>query len=334
MQELAKKLSEAFGVSGFEDEIRAVLRAEVAPAVDEVRVDALGNLVAYRKGGDGGKRVMLAAHMDQIGLMVTHIDEKGFMRFAPIGGIYRGACWGAQVRFADGTVGTVGVDGRAEPNKNPPEFGEMFIDVGATDRAEVKQKVGDVAAFWPGFTAQGNAWFSPNMDDRVGCVVLAQLLHDLKGVAIPHDLYAVFTTQEEVGTRGAQTSAYAIDPEVAIALDVTLTGDLPRTRRAMEVHLGRGVAIKVQDSGMISHAGLNRLLVAQAEAAGIPYQLEVLVGGTTDAYAMQMARAGVPATALSIPSRHVHTPSQIVDVRDVRGAVDLLAAFLKGPIAL
>lgn len=334
MQQLAKKLAEAFGVSGFEEEIRAVLRAEIAPLADEVRVDVLGNLIAFRKGSGGGKRVMLAAHMDQIGLMVTHVDEQGFMRFAPVGGIYRGACWGAQVRFADGTVGTVGVDGRAEPNKTLPEFNEMFIDVGATRRDEVKQKVGDVAVFWPGFTAQGNAWFSPNMDDRIGCVVLAQLLHDLQGAAIAHDLYAVFTTQEEVGTRGAQTSAYAIDPEVAIALDVTLTGDLPRTRRAMDVHLGRGVAIKVQDSGMIGHTGLNRLLIAQAEAAGIPYQLEVLMGGTTDAYAMQVARAGVPATALSLPSRHVHTPSQIVDARDVRGAVDLLAAFLAGPIAV
>lgn len=334
MQELAKKLAEAFGVSGFEEEIRAVLRAEIAALVDEVRVDVLGNLIAYRKGTGGGRRVMLAAHMDQIGLMVTHVDEQGFMRFAPVGGIYRGACWGAQVRFADGTVGTVGVDGRAEPNKTLPEFNEMFIDVGATSRAEVNQRVGDVAVFWPGFVSQGDAWFSPNMDDRIGCVVLVQLLRELRGVTIPHDLYVVFTTQEEVGTRGAQTSAYAVDPEIAIALDVTLTGDLPRTRRAMDVHLGRGVAIKVQDSGMISHNGLNRLLIAQAEALGIPYQLEVLVGGTTDAYAMQVTRAGVPATALSVPSRHVHTPSQIVDARDVRGAVDLLAALLKGPIQL
>lgn len=333
MQDLAKRLTEAFGVSGFEDQIRAVIREEIAGLVDEVTVDALGNLVAFRRGG-GGKRVMLAAHMDQIGLMITHVDEKGFMRFTPIGYLYPLACWGGQVRFADGTVGSIGLDGRRDPTKELPELRDMFVDVGATSRSQVKQRVGDVAAFWPGFVAQGDIWFSPNLDDRAGCVVLVQLLRDLKDVAISHDLYAVFTTQEEVGPRGARTSAYAIDPEIAIALDVTDTGDVPYATPAMEVTLGRGVAIKIQDSGMISHVGLNRLLIAAAEADGVPYQLEVLQGGTTDAYAIQVSRGGVPTTALSLPSRHIHTPSQIVDARDADAAVRLLRALLARPIAL
>ena len=142
--------------------------------------------------------------------------------------------------------------------------------------------------------------FASNHDDRVGCIVLAQLLRELKGAPISHDLYAVFTTQEEVGLRGATTSAYAVDPEIGIALDVTLTGDLPYATPAMEVAMGKGVAIKVQDGGMISHAWLNKLLIVAAEGAGIPYQLEVLMGGTTDARSMQGTRAGVPATCLSI----------------------------------
>ena len=334
MQDLAKRLTEAFGVSGFEDEIRSVIREEIAGLVDEVTVDALGNLVAFRRGTGGGKRVMLAAHMDQIGLMITHVDEKGFMRFTPIGYLYPLACWGGQVRFADGTVGSIGLDGRRDPTKELPELRDMFVDVGATSRSQVKQRVGDVAAFWPGFVAQGDIWFSPNLDDRAGCVVLVQLLRDLKDVAISHDLYAVFTTQEEVGPRGARTSAYAIDPEIAIALDVTDTGDVPYATPAMEVTLGRGVAIKIQDSGMISHVGLNRLLIAAAEAHGVPYQLEVLQGGTTDAYAIQVSRGGVPTTALSLPSRHIHTPSQIVDARDADAAVRLLRALLAQPIAL
>ena len=337
MQEMAKRLSEAFGVSGFEDEIRAVIRTEIAGLVDQVSVDTLGNLIAVRRGTGGGssvKRVMLAAHMDQIGLMVTHVDEKGYLRFAPVGYLYPLACWGAQVRFADGTVGSIGLDGRKSPTKELPELRDMYVDVGATGRDQVRQKVGDVAGFWPGFTSQGSAWFSPNLDDRAGCIVLVQLLRELQGVEIAHDIYAVFTTQEEVGTRGARTSAYAIEPDLAIALDVTLTGDAPYATPAMEVFMGRGVAIKVKDAGMISHPGLNRLLIAAAEAEGIPYQLEVLAGGTTDAYAMQVARAGVPATCLSIPSRHVHTPSQIVDQRDAEGAVRLLKGFLGGPIAL
>jgi endoglucanase len=328
MLELTKRLTEAFGVSGYEDEIRAVIRDEIAGLADDARVDALGNLVALRKGTGGGKRVMLAAHMDQIGLMVTHVDEKGYLRFAPVGYLYALACWGGQVRFADGTVGTVGLDGRIDPTEKLPALRDMFVDVGATARAEVKQKVGDVAAFVFPFMAQGNAWFASNLDDRIGCAVLAQLLKELKGQEVAHDLYVVFTTQEEVGPRGATTSAYAIAPDVAIAVDVTDTGDIPHATPAMEVRLGRGPAIKVQDSGMISHAGLNRLLIAAAEAAGVPYQMEVLQVGTTDAYSIQVSRAGVPTSAISLPSRYIHTPSQIVDRRDVEGAVGLLRAFL------
>lgn len=334
MQQLAQRLAEAFGVSGFEDEIRNVIREEIAGLVDEVSVDAMGNLVAIKRGRGNGRRVMLAAHMDQIGLMVTHIDDKGFMRFTNVGFIYALASWGGQVRFADGTIGAVGMDGRAETRGKVPELRDYFIDVGAANKAEVKQRVGDVAGFWPGFTAQGNIWFSPNLDDRAGCVVLVELLRQLKDAVINHDLYAVFTTQEEVGVRGARTAGFALEPDLAIALDVTLTGDIPHAQPAMEVSLGKGVAVKIMDSGMIGHPGLNAVLIGTAEREGIPYQREVLQGGTTDAFAIQMARGGVPATALSLPSRHVHTPSQIVDQRDVEGAVRLLRAFLGGPIRL
>ncbi|HEX9115657.1 MAG TPA: M42 family peptidase, partial [Anaerolineae bacterium] len=225
MLELAKRFTEAFGVSGYEEEIRAAIRAEIEEYVDEVRVDALGNLVALRRGTGGGKKVMLAAHMDQIGVMITYVDEKGFLSFAPIGGLYPLSCWGSQVRFADGTVGTVGLDGRVDNHTKVPALRDMYVDVGATSRAAVKQQVGDVAVFWHSLAVQGDAWFAPNLDDRIGCIMLAQLLQNLKGKSIAHDLYAVFTTQEEVGPRGATTSAFAIAPDVAIAIDVTLTGD-------------------------------------------------------------------------------------------------------------
>jgi endoglucanase len=329
-----QRLTDAFGVSGFEDEIRSVIREEIAGLVDDLRVDVLGNLVALRKGSGGGKRVMLAAHMDQIGLMVTHVDQKGFLRFAQVGYLYPLACWGAQVRFLDGTVGTVGLDGRVSPTKELPALRDMFVDVGATGRESVNQQVGDVAVFARPFVAQGDAWFAPNHDDRIGCAILVQLLKDLKGQDIAHDLYAVFTTQEEVGPRGATTSAYAIQPDVAIALDVTLTGDLPHATPAMDVSLGRGPAIKVQDAGMISHLGVNRLLRAAADAANVAYQLEVLQGGTTDAMSIQVAREGVPSSVISIPSRYVHTPSQIVDRRDVEGALAILRSFVERPIEL
>jgi tetrahedral aminopeptidase len=332
--DLTKRFCETFGVSGFEDEIRGVIREEITGLADEVRVDTLGNLIALRRGTGGGKKVMLAAHMDQIGLIVTYVDERGYLSFAPVGGLYPLACWGSQVKFADGTVGTVGLDGKAERNGKVPTIREMYVDVGATSRAAVTQQVGDTAVFVQDFVAQGDAWFAPNMDDRIGCAVLAQLLRELKGREISHDVYAVFTTQEEVGPRGAMTSAYAINPDVAIALDVTATGDTPHATPAMEVYLGRGAAIKMQDRGMISHQGLNRLLISAAEAANVPYQREVLTFGTTDASSIQVARGGVPASCISVPSRYVHTPSQIVDRRDAEGGVAILASFLSRPIEL
>ncbi len=333
MIDLAKRFCETFGVSGYEDEIRAAIRQEIAGLVDEVQVDNLGNLIAVRHGTGGGKKVMLAAHMDQIGLMVTYVDAKGYLSFAPIGGVMPLACWGSQVRFADGTVGTVGLDGKVDRAGKVPTLRDMFVDVGAGDRADVKQQVGDVAVFASPFVAQNNAWFAPNLDDRIGCAMLAQLLRELQGQTIAHDLYAVFTTQEEIGPRGATTSAYAVEPDVALALDVTGTGDIPHAP-AMEVYLGRGAAIKVQDSGMISHAGLNRLLMAAAEAASVPFQREVLLGGTTDARSMQVTRGGVPASCISVPSRYVHTPSQIIDRRDAEGGVAILASFLSRTIEL
>lgn len=334
MIELVRRLTDAFGVSGYEDQIRSVIRAEVEGLADEMRVDALGNLAVLRRGTGGGQKVMLAAHMDQIGLMVSHVDDRGYLWFTSIGYLYALACWGGQVRFADGTVGTVGLDGRVNPTKALPALRDMYVDVGATGRAEVKQKVGDVAVFSLPFVAQGDAWFASNMDDRIGCAVLVQLLRELRGQEITHDLYVVFTAQEEVGPRGAVVSAYAIDPDLAIAVDVTDTGDTPHASPPMEVHMGRGVAIKVQDSGMISHAGLNRRLMATADSAGVPYQLEVLQGGTTDAYSIQVSRQGIPTTALSLPSRYIHAPSQIVDRRDVEAAVALLRAFVSQPTCI
>jgi len=330
--DLMKRITEAFGVPGYEDEIRTAIRGEIATLVDDLQVDAMGNLVALRRGAGGGKRVMLAAHMDQIGLMVTHVDKKGFLRFAPLGYLFALASWGTQVRFLDGTVGTIGLDGRVNPRHDLPTLHDLLVDVGATDPTEAGKRVGDVATFWRPFVAQGNAWFSPSMDDRVGCAVLIEVLRRANGEVLPHDLYAVFTTQEEVGTRGATTSAYTIQPDIAVAVDVTLTGDLPHARPAMEVALGRGAAIKIQDGGMISHPGVNQLLISAAEAVDVSYQLEVLQGGSTDAMSIQVSRQGVPTSAVSIPSRHVHTPSQIVDGRDVEAAIALLGSFLRRPM--
>jgi tetrahedral aminopeptidase len=334
MNDLIRKLVEAYGPSGFEDRMRDLIRPEIEPYMDEVIVDALGNLIGRKKPAGGVERpvkVMVAAHMDEIGFMVTHITEKGYLRFTNIGGIYPQTLLGNRVRFADGTIGVIGSD-RIEDKHSLHPLNKHFIDVGATGREDCPVKVGDAAAYVRDFETQGTRMLAKSMDDRIGCVIAIETLKQLP-VAIDHDLYVVFSVQEEVGTRGAEAAANRILPDIGIALDVTLTGDVPEAR-AMDVRLGDGPAIKVKDSGMIAHAGLVRLMRQRAEEAEIPFQLEVLDGGSTDARPMQIAGPGSAAGCISIPCRYVHTQSEMVDVKDVQGAVQLLLAILTQPINL
>jgi len=330
MNDLIEKLTEAYGPSGFEDRVRELIRAEVEPYADEVRVDAMGNLIALKQGDGGGLTIMVAAHMDEIGLMITHVTEKGFLRFTNIGGIRRQTLLGGRVQFADGRIGVVYSDRIEDQNKVHP-LDKHYIDVGATNREDCSIAAGDAAGFARPFLVQGSRLTAKSMDDRIGCAVAIEALKRLEST--PHDVYFVFSVQEEVGTRGAQTAANAINPDVGIALDVTLTGDVPEAR-PMAVSLGEGAAIKIKDSGMIAHTGLVRLMRQRAEEAGIKYQLEVLTGGTTDARPMQIANAGSAAGCISIPCRYVHSQSETVDANDVENSVKLLVELLSKPIDL
>jgi putative aminopeptidase FrvX len=329
MRELIRTLTETYGPSGVEEQIRATIRAEVEPFADELRVDPLGSLVVRKRGGEG-KRIVLAAHMDEIGVMVAYVDEKGFARFTPIGGVSPLNCVGTRVSFADGTVGVIGVEEKRENTSKAPKFEQLYMDVGAISRDDCPVQVGDAAVFVRPFVCiegtQSTRLIAKAMDDRVGCAVLIETLRRLEQA--PHDLYFVFSVQEETTLSGARTSAYGIDPDLAIAVDITAAGDMPECRpRAVE--LGKGPAVKVQDRGMIAHPAVRQLLVQRAEAANIPYQLEVLEFGTTDAAAMQLVRAGVPAGCLSIPCRYAHTPSEMVDEGDVENSVRLLLEVLQ-----
>ena len=317
---LLDKLTQAFGPSGYEQEIRRVIRQEVTPLADAVRVDPLGSLVAHRKGT--GKKLVLAAHMDEIGVMVTHVDKKGFLRFTRMGGVRALNCIGGRVRFANGVLGVIHVEHREDTSK-PPTLTHLYIDVGATGREDVPVGVGDPAVFVHPLELQGNRIISKTLDDRVGCYVLIELLRQL--TASPYDLYFLFSVQEEMTLSGARTSAFKIDPDLALAVDVTFTGDTPKAL-PMAVELGKGPAVKVQDAKMIAHPLIRELLIAAAQQAGVPYQLEILRSGTTDASAMQLVRAGVPSGCLSIPCRYIHSPSEMVDVADVENAVKLLLA--------
>jgi len=322
--ELLTKLTQTFGPSGYEEEIREVLRAEVVAFADEVRVDPLGSLVVRRRGKEGGKKILLAAHMDEIGLMATYVDEKGFVRFTSIGGVRPTNCVGGRARFADGTLGAIAVEWR-EDATTTPALEHLYLDVGATGREDCPVKVGDPAVFVGPLEARGRRLISKALDDRIGCYVLLEVLRQLPET--PHDIYFVFSTQEEITLAGARTTAFRIDPDMAIAVDVTVTGDTPKSL-PMDVALGKGPAIKVKDRGMIAHPLVRDLLVAAAEKAASPYQMEILLYGSTDASAMQLVRAGVPSGCLSVPSRFVHSPSEMVDGDDVENSVRVLLAAL------
>jgi len=335
MKTLIKKLTETFGPSGYEAGIRDVIRAEVEALADEIRVDALGNLIVRKapakSAGDAApKRIMIAAHMDEIGIIATHIDENGFVRFTGIGGVYPRNLPGGRVRFYNGTPGVIYLEPSDKPGEAQP-LERCFIDVGASDNKNHPIKIGDVAGFDREFMDMGNRLVAKSMDDRIGCAVAIEALRMLKST--PHEVYFVFTTQEEVGTRGAETSAYGIDPDLGFSIDVTGWGDTPN-QKGLEIWLGKGPAIKIKDGGMLADSRIINWMVRSAENARLPYQREVLLGGTTDARAMQLVRAGVPVGCVSIPCRYVHSPSEMVDFRDVQNAVKLIHEMLSKPVEL
>ena len=333
MKTLLKQLTETFGPSGYEENVRKLVQAEVKPLADEIKVDALGNLIARKKPTKASKdtrKIMIAAHMDEIGLMVSHVDENGFVRFTSLGGVFGKYVHGGRVRFLNGAQGVIGYD-RFEKVHEAPPLDKVYIDVGATGKKDCPVKVGDVAAFDRPFAEMGNRLVAKSMDDRVGVLVAIETLRALKST--PHEVFFVFTTQEEVGSRGAITSAFGIEPDIAIAVDVTPTADTPNARK-MEMVLGKGPCVKIKDAGGISDPRIVKWMLEVAEKNKIPHQREVLLFGGTDADRIQLTRAGVPAGCLSIPTRYVHSPSEMVDLTDVQNSVKLLTAILRTPIGL
>ncbi|MCH8093407.1 MAG: M42 family metallopeptidase [Chloroflexi bacterium] len=329
MQELIQRLVEAFGPSGKEDQVRDIVRGEIEPYADEISVSPLGGLHAIVNPG-GGTKIMVAAHMDEIGVIISHVDGNGFARFHKIGGVFPQTLVGHRVRFEGNVTGVIGAEASVEIG-DAPKLAEAFIDFGASSVAECPVRVGDLGAFTRPFVKLGNRYVAKSLDDRVGVAVAIEAAKRLRNT--PNEVQFAFTTQEEVGLRGARTSAYGLDPDIGIALDVTRTGDTPKGIK-MAIELGAGPAIKVRDSGSLSDPRVVDLMVRRAEAARIPYQLEVLQAGTTDATAIQLTRAGVPVGVISIPCRYIHTPSEMVDASDVENAVKLLQAILENPVEL
>ena len=315
----------AFGPSGREDDAREAIAAIAGEYVDDITTDALGNLVCRKKGS--GKKLLFAAHMDSIGVVATWVDEQGFVRFAPVGGLFRGDLPGTVVQFANGTRGVISYEEKT-PFKDLT-LDNLFIDIGAQDRAEAEAmvQVGDFAVFAAPRFEQNGALCGPYLDNRIGCVTLLLMMEQLAEQETENDLYFVFTAQEEVGLRGAGAAAFAVEPDIAVAVDVTDTGDLPERKAPMAVKMGSGPAVKVMDRSVICAPFVCVALERAAAAAGVACQREIMPDGGTDTAALQKARAGVQVGAVSIPTRYVHTPSELCAVSDVEGAAKLLARF-------
>lgn len=337
MKELLQKLCAARGISGFEDEIREIMKKELSK-YGEVEADRFGNVIC--KKGSGSPKIMLAAHMDEIGLLVKHIDEKGFIKFLDMGGIDDETLPARNVVILTETGPLPGLIGFKPPHLKKEEADrkkkltgdDMYIDTGL-DKDEVKKKVqiGDPIVFETEFFELGKNVSGKAMDNRAGCLAIIEVmkrLKDFKGT-----VYAVATTQEEIGLKGARTSAFKIKPDIALALDVGIAGDTPDMKEdEAALKLGQGPGITVVESsgrGMVPSVKVKKLLIQCARDAKIPYQLEATKGGMTDGAIIYMSNEGVLTGGISVPTRYIHAPSSIICMEDLENTVKLTIEFVK-----
>lgn len=334
--DLLKAICETPGAPGFEQRIRELVLKEVTPLVDEVRVDNMGNVITIKKG-KGDKKVMVAAHMDEIGFIVTHIDEDGFLRFHTLGGFDPKTLTSQRV-IVHGRKDVIGVMGSKpihlmkpdERNKQTP-INEYFIDLGMPKEEVAKLvSIGDPITRDRHLIEMGDCVNSKSIDNRVSVFILIEALRELKDKEVPYDVYGVFTVQEEVGLRGAMSSAHAIDPDFGIALDVTIAFDVPGAQSHEYVtRLGKGAAIKIMDGSVISDYRMVNFLKKAATDNNIPWQPEVLPAGGTDTAGLQRyGKRGAIAGAISIPLRHIHQTIELAHKRDIHNCIELLKAAL------
>jgi endoglucanase len=328
MKEIIKRLVETNSPSGREEKIREVIIELIKDYVDDYRVDSLGNLIAHKKGG--GIKILFDAHMDEIGFVASYIDDSGFVRIEPVGGITPQILPSTRIMFESGVIGTIWfeaeeLDKRIENLKNLT-FDNIYVDIGAKSREEGLSKIsiGEMANFHREFVDYGNRLLSKAMDDRIGCSILIQVIRELK--SSHNDLYFVFATQEEVGLVGARTACFSVEPQIGIAIDVTGTGfrDTPKGLKRIPMKLGDGPAIKIQDWSLVADKRINDYIVKLASELSIPYQYEILPYGGTDGGVIQTTKEGIPTSVISIPTRYLHSQSEIVDYIDVLNCVKLV----------
>ncbi|KUK80385.1 MAG: Peptidase family protein [Mesotoga prima] len=330
MKKLIEKLVTISSPSGREDAIREAIAEEIKPYVDSMKIDPLGNLVALKKG-KSGKKLLFDGHMDEIGVVVTHIDSNGFLRIDSIGGLSPYMLLGSRLIFETGASGVVDLEGETikelgESIKNL-DFDHIFVDIGAIDKSDAERKapIGTFGTYDSEFIDLGKRLISKSMDDRIACAIMIQVLKELKDPK--DDVYFVFAVQEEVGLVGASVAAFDIMPDMAVAVDVTAGPDTPKSLKRMGFKLGEGPTIKIKDRGSISSSRVVSRLKEIAEKKEIPTQYEVLIFGGTDARGYQTTGRGIASGTVSVPCRYVHSPHEMVDYDDVLNAVRLLKAL-------
>ncbi len=335
---LLEKFSNAHGVSGYEKNIQKLFSEEIKPFIDNVKIDNIGNLVAQKKGR--GLSIMIAAHMDEIGLMIKHIDEKGFVRFVSIGGFFDQTLLSQRVVVHGKKGAVVGLVGckpphvmKDEERKKVVEIKTMFIDIGAKnikDAEEMGVSIGSPITIDRDFKKLANNNVTGKaFDNRAGLVMLIEAMHRVSKLKINTNVFAVGTVQEEVGLKGAKTSAYGINPDLAIATDVTIPGDHPGIEKQdSTVEMGKGAVITIMDAsgrGVIVPEKVIKWLKETAEKNNIRYQMDVSEGGTTDATAIHLTRNGIPTGVISVPARYIHSPIEMVNIEDIDQGAELIA---------
>jgi tetrahedral aminopeptidase len=339
LSENLEKLSNACGIAGREEEVRSLMLKLMKPHVDKIYVDKLENVIAIKKGKKSSPKVMLAAHMDEIGLMVKTISKEGFLQFAKMGGIDDRILIAQKIIIYTSKGQLQGIIGSKPPHIQKEEerkkivaYDELFIDIGAENKEDAGKmgvKIGDPIGFYAKYAKIGkDTVIGKAFDDRVGCAVMIETLKLLEKTEC--NVYAVGTVQEELGLRGAATAAFGVDPDVGIALDVTVAGDVPGVREFdTTVKMGKGPALTVSDSGLVTHPKILRLLLDVAEENKIPYQLETGLMGSTDAARISLTRQGVPSGAVSIGTRYIHSPIGMLSLKDAEDSAKLTAAAIQ-----
>lgn len=332
MDPLLKKIIDAAGTSGYEKEIAGIMFAELKRSCDEVRMDNFGNVIARK--GKGKRKIMLAAHMDEVGFMVKHITKEGYVHFIKVGGIDDRVLPAQRVVIKSKKGDCLGIIGTKPPHlqkeedrKRQLKYEDMFIDIGCSSREDAKKRIeiGDIAVFEPNCgVLNGKLYYGKAVDDRIGCYALIKIMEKLDADA---EVYAVATSQEEVGLKGARTAAFNVSPDYAIAIDTTIAGDTPLiSEQESSLKLGDGVAITIIEAsgrGVIVNEKMKDLLTDAAKKNKIKYQIDVIDGGMTDGAIIYMNKEGVPTGVLSIPTRYIHSATGVFNIDDVDSAIRL-----------